>query len=150
VLAADTVVVIEGRILGKPSGPAQAEDMLAALSGRRHQVYTGLALAVALGGEVWPLASDQVMTEVAFRDLTRAEIREYVASGEPLDKAGAYGIQERGALLVREIHGCYSNVVGLPLSRLGEMLRHLGLEPCRAAPVTDGSDTAGETSPGAI
>jgi len=125
VLGADTVVVIDGHIMGKPADAREAKEMLAKLSGRTHQVYTGVALAVADGEGVWVLSSEAVKTAVMFRKLTHAEIEEYVATGEPLDKAGAYGIQERGALLVSEIHGCYGNVVGLPLSRLGEMLRGL-------------------------
>jgi len=122
VLGADTIVVVDGGILGKPSGPEEAGEMLAALSGRWHRVITGVALAAGDGEQAWLLESDSVSTEVSFRELTRAEIEAYVATGEPLDKAGAYGIQGRGALLVREIRGCYCNVVGLPLSRVGEML----------------------------
>ncbi len=122
VLGADTIVVVDGGILGKPSGPEEAREMLEALSGRWHRVITGVALAAGDGEQAWLLESDSVSTEVSFRELTRAEIEAYVATGEPLDKAGAYGIQGRGALLVREIRGCYCNVVGLPLSRVGEML----------------------------
>lgn len=136
VLGADTVVVVDGLTMGKPSDAREAKEMLAKLSARTHQVHTGVALAVADGKGVYVLGSDAVMTEVAFRELAHAEIEEYIATGEPLDKAGAYGIQERGALLVSEIHGCYANVVGLPLSRVGEMLRELGWEgpgPARAA-----------------
>jgi len=141
VLGADTVVVIDGHSMGKPSDAREAEKMLAKLSGRTHQVHTGVALVVGDGEGVWVLRSDAVMTEVAFRELTRAEIGEYVATGEPMDKAGAYGIQERGALLVSEIHGCYTNVVGLPLSRVGEMLRELGWERRRPARTTDERNT---------
>jgi septum formation protein len=126
VLGADTVVVLDGRILGKPSGPTQAVQMLAALSGRWHRVITGLAVAAGDGEQAWLLAGDTVATEVRFRELAADEIEAYVATGEPLDKAGAYGIQGRGALLVRELRGCYCNVVGLPLSRLGELLRETG------------------------
>ena len=117
-LGADTVVVIGERVLGKPVSAADAREMLCALSGRQHRVLTAVALTI--GGEI--LAEDIVTTEVSFRELSEREIGEYVATGEPMDKAGAYGIQGRGALLVRQVHGCYFNVVGLPLARVGEML----------------------------
>jgi len=117
-LGADTVVAREGRVMGKPSTPAEAREMLAALGGRVHEVHTGVALAWE--GEV--VLSEVVTTQVTFRRLSPAEIEAYVATGEPMDKAGAYGIQGRGALLVQKIDGCYSNVVGLPLSRTWEML----------------------------
>jgi septum formation protein len=94
--------------------------MLSILSGRVHRVITGIAvLNIATGKMLTRVA----VTKVWFRDLSDNEIRSYVESGEPLDKAGAYGIQERGALLVERIEGCYFNVVGLPVSILGEMLR---------------------------
>ncbi len=121
VLGADTVVVRGTRILGKPDTEDEAREMLRALSGADHQVVTGVAFA--LGGEV--LAEDAVATDVTFRELADAEIEAYVATGEPMDKAGAYGIQERGALIVRRLRGCYFNVVGLPVARVGEMLHEL-------------------------
>ena len=124
VIAADTIVVAGDAILGKPSGPADARRMLSVLSGRGHEVITGLAVVDAATGRFTVRTS---ATQVWFRDLSDREIESYVATGEPLDKAGAYGIQERGALLVERIEGCYSNVVGLPLSLLGEMLREFGV-----------------------
>lgn len=123
VVAADTIVVIDEDILGKPSGAAAAEAMLARLSGRSHQVITGVAVRYR-GRELYK----DCVTSVLFRRLSAQEIREYVATGEPLDKAGAYGIQGRGALLVEKIDGCYNNVVGLPLTMLYEMFKELGAD----------------------
>ena len=124
IIAADTIVVIGDSILGKPADARDAESMLALLSGKGHRVVTALAVMDAATGKGETRIS---ATKVWFRDLTEREIAAYVATGEPLDKAGAYGIQERGALLVERIEGCYSNVVGLPLSLLGEMLREFGV-----------------------
>ena len=124
VIAADTIVVVGNAILGKPSNPADAHRMLSVLSGKGHEVITGLAVVDAATGQFTVRTS---ATQVRFRDLSDREIAAYIATGEPLDKAGAYGIQERGALLVERIEGCYSNVVGLPLSLLGEMLREFGV-----------------------
>jgi len=118
VLGADTVVTLDDRVLGKPADEAEARRMLRELSGRRHWVHTGVSLALA--GET--LQSDVATTEVFFRPLSSEEVDAYVATGEPLDKAGAYAIQGRGALLVEGISGCYSNVVGLPLGRTRELL----------------------------
>lgn len=123
VIAADTIVVIDNDVLGKPKDAAAAVAMLRQLSGRSHQVLTGLAVRYQ-GREL----ADVVTTEVCFRRLTEAEIAAYVATGEPLDKAGAYGIQGRGAVLVEKIAGCYNNVVGLPLTRLYLMLQEIGAE----------------------
>jgi septum formation protein len=119
-IGADTVVVLDDRILGKPADSAAAMRMLADLSGKRHRVFTGLALYQPLTDR---LIRDYVMTEVSLRELSRAEITAYVRTGEPLDKAGAYGIQGLGAALVEGINGCYFNVVGLPLSKLVTMLK---------------------------
>jgi septum formation protein len=124
VIAADTVVVLDGAILGKPVDALDAERMLLLLSGRTHRVITGVAIIDAGTGKTLADLSD---TRVWFRTLTPVEIASYVSTGEPFDKAGAYGIQERGALLVEKIEGCYFNVVGLPLSLLGEMLKTFGL-----------------------
>jgi len=118
VLGADTVVAIGDEVLGKPADAADARQMLGRLSGRSHWVHTGIA--AGSGGRV--LRSEVVSTEVWFRPLSSEEIAVYVETGEPLDKAGAYGIQGRGALLVERISGCYSAVVGLPLSRTQELL----------------------------
>ena len=121
VVAADTIVVIDDAILGKPKDTLKAAAMLTSLSGRSHQVLTGVAVRYQ-GREVAQVCA----TKVHFRQLTEAEIAAYVATGEPLDKAGAYGIQGRGALLVEKIEGCYNNVVGLPLTMLYSMLKEIG------------------------
>ncbi len=120
IIAADTVVVIEGTIMGKPVDAQNAEYMLRTLSGRMHEVMTGLVVLDAGTGEKRTAVA---VTKVWFRDLSDQQISSYVATGEPLDKAGAYGIQGKGALFVQKIEGCYFNVVGLPLALLGEMLQ---------------------------
>jgi len=122
IVAADTIVVWDGEILGKPQDEREAAAMLRRLSGRTHQVYTGLC--VWRGGQA---QTSHVVTQVTFRPLSAALIDAYVATGEPMDKAGAYGIQGKGALLVEKIDGCYFNVVGLPLVRLAEMLEAAGV-----------------------
>ena len=123
VVAADTVVEVDGRILGKPGMPERAEEMLSALSGREHRVWTGVCVR----------EGDRAMTryectQVRFRELSKEEIRDYVATGEPLDKAGAYGYQGLACLFVDRIEGDYFNVVGLPVCTLGLMLRRFGIE----------------------
>ena len=118
VLGADTVVALADRVLGKPQTTFDAIEMLTNLAGRTHLVHTGVVFAHT--GR--PVASDVVTTEVTFRSLSADEIEAYVGTGEPMDKAGAYGIQGRGGVLVSGINGCYFNVVGLPLSRTHEML----------------------------
>ena len=123
ILAADTVVALDGRVLGKPRDQGEAFAMLSALSGREHRVYTGVTV---LGGG--RAATEHEETAVAFRALSPEEIRDYIATGEPMDKAGAYGIQGVGALLVLGIRGDYCNVVGLPLFRLGRMLSGFGVK----------------------
>ena len=123
VIGSDTVVVRDGEILGKPASPAQAEEMLASLSGRSHEVCTGVT--VCQGDR---LVSQVEVTQVTFRHLTPQEIARYVRTGEPMDKAGAYGIQGLGALLVEGIQGDYSAVVGLPVCRLGRMLLDFGVD----------------------
>ncbi len=123
VVAADTIVVCENRILGKPRDPAEAERMLRLLSGRDHQVMTGVTV---LRGD-----RERVFTEITglhFRPLSDGEIRRYVATGEPMDKAGAYGIQGGGALFCQRITGDYYNVMGLPVCRLWETLREIAPE----------------------
>lgn len=121
VLGADTIVVLDGQILNKPEDAVDAERMLAALSGRTHAVYTGIALVHSSGNRSVTAGE---RTLVTFAALSGAEIREYVSSGSPLDKAGAYGIQDdRGALYVSRIEGDYYNVVGLPLHLLYQTLR---------------------------
>lgn len=120
VIGADTVVVIDNVILGKPKNPEAACAMLRQLSGRVHEVLTGIAVKYK-AKEV----AEVVHTKVYFRKLSEAEIETYVATGEPLDKAGAYGIQGRGAVLVEKIDGCYNNVVGLPISRMNAILNEI-------------------------
>ena len=122
VIAADTVVVAEGEILGKPQDAEDAIAMLKQLSGKTHKVLTGIAVSYA--GE---MLAEVCETKVVFRDLTDEEIKNYVATGEPIDKAGAYGIQGKGAVLVEKIDGCYNNVVGLPLTRMQLILAKLGV-----------------------
>lgn len=117
VIGADTVVVLDGQVLGKPRDEEDAVRMLTALSGRSHEVYTGMA--VLSGGKALTHAE---CTRVEFRVLTEAEIRAYVATGEPMDKAGAYGIQGKACVFIRGIQGDYYNVVGLPVCALHEML----------------------------
>ncbi len=124
VLGADTIVVLDGRILGKPQDRPAAADMLRTLSGCQHQVTTVVALAV--DGQAVRVFS--ATTDVRFRGLNEYEIRAYLATGEPFDKAGAYGIQGFGGLLVESIKGCYYNVVGLPLPKLAVELRRFGIE----------------------
>ena len=123
VIGSDTVVVLDGEILGKPATPRQAEEMLTALSGRSHEVCTGVT--VCQGEKV---VSQVEVTQVTFRSLTPEEVRRYVQTGEPMDKAGAYGIQGYGALLVEGIQGDYSSVVGLPVCRLGRILLDFGVD----------------------
>ena len=122
VIAADTVGYLDGRLLGKPRDPAEAAAMLSRLSGRTHTVCTGVA--VAFRGGTRNLCQQ---TRVTFYDLSRGLIDWYVSTGEPMDKAGAYGIQGRGALLVRDIAGDYSNVVGLPVAALYRLLVEMGV-----------------------
>ena len=127
IIGADTVVVVENRILGKPRTRAEAARMLRLLSGRWHTVITGYALVDA---ETKRHMSATVRTRVKFRKLGREEIRRYVASGSPMDKAGAYGIQDDyGAVFVEEVRGCFYNVVGFPLSRFLVSLSEFLSEP---------------------
>lgn len=123
VIGADTVVVRDGAALGKPKDAEDAVAMLLSLSGRDHQVCTGVT--VCRGDRVLTQVEE---TQVTFRELTEAEVRQYVSTGEPMDKAGAYGIQGLGGLLVEGIRGDYSNVVGLPVCRLGQMLKGFGVD----------------------
>ena len=129
IIAADTVVAVDGTVLGKPRDEAHAREMLSLLSGREHTVYTGVT--VRRDGQV---LTGHEATRVRFRPLSPAEIDAYVRSGEPMDKAGAYGIQGLGALLVEGIEGDYCNVVGLPVCRLGRMLLEFGVDLLAGAP----------------
>ncbi len=119
---ADTVVAADGKILGKPRHEAEAVRMLAGLSGRSHAVYTGVALQK--GDVVYRRVEKTIVT---FRTLGEEEISAYVASGEPMDKAGAYGIQGKGAVFVERIDGDYANVVGLPLCAVYRLMRDAGI-----------------------
>lgn len=119
VLGADTIVVLNGEVLEKPQDAAHAAEMLSKLSGQTHQVMTAVALADAQR-ELDCL----VITDVTFRNISEEEISHYIASGEPMDKAGAYGIQGLGGNFVRKINGSYHAVVGLPLVETGELLSH--------------------------
>lgn len=123
VVAADTIVVLEGRTLGKPAHRAEAIAMLTALSGRDHQVMTGVT--VRRGSR---MLTHTEVTDIHFRPLTQKEITRYVDTGEPMDKAGSYGIQGGAALFVEKLHGDYYNVMGLPLCRLHAMLRQVAPE----------------------
>ena len=123
IIAADTIVVVDGRVLGKPQSPDHARQMLKSLSGRDHQVMTGIA--VRRGSQC---AVCTEVTDVTFRPLTDAEIDAYIATGEPMDKAGAYGIQGGAALFCEKLHGDYYNVMGLPVCRLGLMLKSMAPE----------------------
>lgn len=120
VIAADTVVSIDGKILGKPRSPENAAEMLRVLSGREHSVFTGVK--VIFRDKEISFAEE---TRVEFFPLTEQEIADYVATCDPMDKAGAYGIQGRGALLVRRINGDYYNVMGLPVGELKQRLKAL-------------------------
>jgi len=124
IIGADTTVVLGEQILGKPTSPQEAVTMLEALSSQTHQVITGVAaLLLSDGQAVTRRESLTVVTQVEFRKLSRAEIDWYIATGEPMDKAGAYAIQGYGGAFIAAIHGDYYNVVGLPLASLIELLR---------------------------
>jgi len=128
VLAADTEVVVDGETLGKPRDVEEARRMLRRLSGRDHDVLTGVCVLAVPGGG---LAAAVETTRVRFRELDPKLVDWYVATGEPFDKAGGYGIQERGALLVERIEGSWTNVVGLPIERLPDLFGRLGVDPFR-------------------
>jgi len=119
VIGADTIVLIDGTILGKPGSSTEARTMLKSLSGKTHQVLTGYCICCHRIGRLF---SETVKTEVRFKKLTEKEIDWYINSGEPFDKAGAYGIQGIGMFLVRRINGSYTNVVGLPVCEIVEYL----------------------------
>ena len=130
VLGADTVVVVDGRTLGKPASPKEAKRMLRLLAGKQHRVLTGVCLAYAIPvprGDARKIRKDVriASTTVRFAPLSEKEIEEYVATGEPMDKAGAYAIQGRASKFVERIEGCYFNVVGLPVSLVYQMLKDL-------------------------
>ena len=128
VIAADTVVAIDGTVLGKPRSEQDAFAMLSRLSGRHHTVYTGVTVRM---GERTLTAHEA--TRVHFRPLTHGEIEAYISTGEPMDKAGAYGIQGYGAMLVEGISGDYFNVVGLPVCLVGRMLAQFDIDTMKLA-----------------
>ena len=123
VIGADTVVALDGEILGKPADEEDAFRMLRSLSGNTHSVFTGVA--VFRDGEL-DLRSEE--SRVTFRELSDEEIRGYIATGEPMDKAGAYGVQGKGAVFVEHLDGDFFNVMGLPLCTLAQMLKQQGVE----------------------
>lgn len=122
IIAADTIVWFEGRVFGKPHSEAEAFEMLRALSGHCHEVYTGVT--VIAGGKT---VSEAECSKVYFRQLTDDMIRAYIKTGEPMDKAGAYGAQGKAAVFVERIDGEFFNVMGLPMCRLGKMLEKQGV-----------------------
>ena len=130
VIAADTGVVLRGRIMEKPGSEAGAHEMLRALSGQVHQVITGFCVRGPGRTGAETVRALAVSTDVEFKELTDAEIDAYIRSGEPMDKAGAYAIQGRAAYMIRQIRGSYTNVVGLPLTELVEILANeFGVQP---------------------
>ena len=124
VIGSDTIVVLNDQIMGKPADKSQAQKMLRSLSGKTHHVYTGVCLKWA-ERNIHHLFAE--ITMVTFRELSEADINHYIASCPPYDKAGAYGIQDWSAVFVKEIKGCYDNVVGFPISRFYEELKKLGI-----------------------
>lgn len=122
IIAADTVVSLEGEVLGKPKTELHAYNMLKTLSGNTHQVYSGITVINTSNKKIM---SEVVCTDVKFSKLTDEEINNYISTKEPMDKAGAYGIQGFGGVFVEEIKGCYYNVVGLPLNKLNKMLKEI-------------------------
>ncbi|HKQ85571.1 MAG TPA: nucleoside triphosphate pyrophosphatase [Candidatus Acidoferrales bacterium] len=123
VIGADTTVVCDGRIFAKPENASEAHEMLRALSGKTHEVLTGIAIIRTPDGLQ---ASGMEATRVTFASLSQNDIDAYIVTGEPFDKAGGYGIQGIGGKFISRIDGCYFNVMGLPLSRVWQMLRALG------------------------
>ena len=122
VIGADTIVVLDGEIFGKPDGVRGAEEMLSRLAGRRHEVITGVAICA--GGKIFTATE---VTEVYFGAMTATEIRDYVATGEPLDKSGSYALQGGATKFIEKIHGDWSNVVGLPVYRLRKLAQSAGI-----------------------
>ena len=119
IIAADTIVVLDDKILGKPKDKRDAFNMLKSLSGKSHKVYTGMAIINVTKSSY---LVDSVCTKVKFSEISDNEILQYIDSGEPMDKAGAYGIQGCGGIFVEKINGCYYNIVGLPINKLKRIL----------------------------
>ncbi|WP_251861810.1 Maf-like protein [Clostridium sp. Marseille-Q2269] len=124
IIGCDTIVAFNNKILGKPKDKKAAIEMLQALSGNDHQVYSGLAILDVKSNKI---IKDFVCTRVKFSKLTFKQIEDYVNTGDPMDKAGAYGIQGKAGIFVENINGCYYNVVGLPLNKLNSMLMEMGV-----------------------
>jgi len=131
IVACDTIVALDGEILGKPRNPGEAKSMLRRLRGGSHAVYSAVTLLDPVTGGA---TTEVAETQLVMRTYTNAEIDAYVASGDPLDKAGAYAIQHPGFHPVAKLHGCYANVVGLPLCHLTRCLRAFDIEPSRDVP----------------
>lgn len=125
VIGSDTVVVLQGKILGKPNSKDRAKEMLNRISGKKVKVYSGIAL---IDAESEKCLVKHVVSIAKIKKLSGQEIKNYIATGEPLDKAGAFGIQGRGALIVESVKGDYFNIVGLPLFKLSEMLKEFGVK----------------------
>lgn len=126
IIGADTAVVIDTDVLGKPASADEARKMLECLRGNTHQVYTGIAVLRASDGKLW---TDVVVTDVPMRAYTDAEIERYIKTGDPMDKAGAYGIQNSDFQPVAHMEGCYASVMGLPLCSLSRLLHQAGIAP---------------------
>ncbi len=122
IIGADTVVVSENKILGKPENEQDAYKMLKSLSGKSHYVYSGVAL---INTKTNLVKTESVKTKVTFSEITDNEIKQYISTGEPMDKAGAYGIQGFGGIFVESIEGCFYNVVGLPLNKLKSLFKSI-------------------------
>ncbi|WP_026485704.1 Maf family protein [Caldanaerobius polysaccharolyticus] len=125
VIGADTVVYLDGIILGKPEDENDAFYKLKLIQGKKHQVYTGICVVQVPS---YKIVSDYAVTDVWIRPMDDERIKKYIKTGEVLDKAGAYAIQGKGSLIVEKIRGCYYNVVGLPLGKLNEMLNEFGVD----------------------
>ena len=126
IIAADTIVSIDNEILGKPSDEAEAAAMLRLLQGNVHQVYTGVTFVYDVD-KIRKTHTFHAMTEVEMSTMSECEIRDYIATGEPMDKAGAYGIQGKGCVYIKSIHGEYNNVVGFPITKIRSEYKKLGL-----------------------
>jgi len=124
IIGCDTIVYFKGKVLGKPKDSGEAFQMLSDLSDNTHEVYTGIAV---INTETQKISTEYVCTKVKFSKLSHEEIKKYIETGEPLDKAGAYGIQGAASLFVEQINGCYYSVVGLPVNKLYLMLREMGV-----------------------
>jgi septum formation protein len=125
VIGSDTVVLINNKILGKPKDKKDAFDMLKTLSGHTHQVISAIAV---IDTETGKTLKDSVISDVTFKELSDEEINAYIETGEPMDKAGAYAIQGLGVMFVKSINGCYSNIVGISVFKLAEMLKEFGVK----------------------